>query len=66
MKKCKYCLYREGCIGEIPGPDGKCMGFAVPPELQQAYQAFMEEEKTCIGPRCLRPNHRKEIDYGQA
>lgn len=45
MKKCKYCLYREGCIGEIPGPDGKCLGFAVPPELQEAYQAFLDEEK---------------------
>ena len=45
MKKCKYCLYREGCIGEIPGPDGKCMTFAVPPESKAAYEAFLIKEK---------------------
>lgn len=45
MKFCKYCLYREGCVGEIPGPDGKCMAFVVPQELQEAYMTFLEEEK---------------------
>lgn len=45
MEKCDFCLYWDGCIGEVPGPDGKCLGFAVPPEMQQAYQAFLDKEK---------------------
>lgn len=44
MDKCKYCLYREGCIGEIPGPDGKCLGFAVSPELRQEYEAELAKQ----------------------
>ena len=45
MKKCQYCLYQEGCIGEIPGPDGRCLGFVVSADRQEDYQAFLEEEK---------------------
>ena len=45
MKKCRYCLYRKDCIGIVPGKDGKCLAFAVPPEQQKAYQEFLEEEK---------------------
>ena len=41
MGKCKFCLYREGCIGEIPGKDGRCMGFAVPPEQKAAYESYL-------------------------
>ena len=45
MKKCDFCFYQEVCIGELPGSDGKCMPFTVPPELQEVYQAFLEEKK---------------------
>lgn len=43
MEKCDFCLYKEGCIGEVPGPDGRCLGFVVSSELQAAYDAFIQE-----------------------
>lgn len=44
MDKCDFCLYKEGCIGEVPGLDGRCLGFAVPREQQAAYEAFLARE----------------------
>ena len=44
MDKCDFCLYRYDCIGEIPGKDGKCMGFAVPREDKAAYEAWLNFE----------------------
>jgi len=41
MEKCDFCLYKKECIGEVPGPDGKCLGFAVSPEQQAAYEDFL-------------------------
>lgn len=45
MEKCDFCIYRDSCIGDVPGLDGSCLGFAVPLELQDAYQAFLSESK---------------------
>ena len=39
--KCDFCGCNEGCFGELPGPDGRCMGFFVPKELAEAYRVFV-------------------------
>lgn len=57
MEKCDFCLYREGCIGEIPGPDGKCMAFAVPKEDVAAYEKWMKAKRRAPE---LRPSHHGE------
>lgn len=44
MDKCDFCLYKKECIGEVPGPDGKCLGFAVPREQQAAYEEFLARQ----------------------
>lgn len=43
MDKCDFCLYRDDCIGEIPGPDGLCVCFGVPSELLAAYEDYLEK-----------------------
>lgn len=44
MEKCDFCLYREGCIGEVSSPDGKCLGFAVSLDQQAVYEKFLVEK----------------------
>lgn len=43
MNKCNYCMYRNECIGELPGDDGKCMAFAVAKEDAPAYERYLAE-----------------------
>lgn len=62
MEKCDFCIAKEVCIGEFPGPDGKCLGFAVPAELQESYRAFLEEEKKNDFAALCRPKADDLID----
>lgn len=45
MRKCKFCMYRNGCGGELPGPGGKCMAFCVAKEDAAAYAQHLEAEE---------------------
>lgn len=45
MEKCRFCMYLDGCIGELPGPDGRCMAFTVAKEDAAAYEAFLNEKE---------------------
>ena len=46
LYNCDFCMYQEGCIGELPGPNGRCMGFCVPAEKSVLYRKFVAESFT--------------------
>ena len=42
--RCDFCMYREGCLGPLPGDHLGCLAFAVSKEDAPAYENFLTEQ----------------------